>query len=587
MADAPRSSVARTATANSLPSRIGSYRILRRLGEGGMGVVYLGTDDALGRDAAVKVMLPKAASNPITRERFLREGRAMAKIRSPYVVEVYQVGEDNGVPYIAMEYLAGMSVEDRIKSGETMPIPEVIRIIREAALGLAAAHLPGLVHRDIKPSNLWLQVPSGRVKVLDFGLARDPQADTNLTRAGTVLGTPAYMAPEQARGLPVDCRTDLFSLGAVAYHLLTGKSPFLGKNAVETLTRVVTEEPAPIRDLRPDIPDSLVAVLSRLLSKDAAGRYATAQDLADALEPPRRAPTDTLPLQLPATTPSLALAVPGVANGEAASSEKSQIRSREGWGALDPTSSRPRRRPFAWGPVLGLMFAVAAAGVVYAALTLERPASPTSSSEPPPVTVGEPPPLVQPSPDGRALADWAVRRGYAFRIAGHKETLRNTTTVPAGPIPVTLLLFEKGKFLDLTPEDRKFFFPPDSWTDTDLLRLKSDPAMAKLRLGVINSPLVSDQGILALETRTGTRYLDLRGTKVTDRGVEVTRKMPALERISIADTAVGDVGLIKLSEHPKLRWVDARGSQVTKDGVNIFKANRRDCEVLTSLREGR
>ncbi len=568
MADPPKRSRGKSATAD-LPERIGPYRIVRRIGEGGMGVVYLGTDAAAGRDAAVKVMLAKAAANPISRERFLREGRAMARIQSPHVVAVYDVGEDDGVPYIAMEYLAGMSVEDRLKAPEPVAVPEAQRIVREAALGLAAAHVPGLVHRDIKPSNLWLEVPSGRVKVLDFGLARDPQAETNLTRAGTVLGTPAYMAPEQARGLPVDARTDLFSLGAVGYHLLAGKSPFLGKNAVETLTRVVTEEPPPLRAARPDVTEPLATVIDKLLRKDPAARYATAREVAEALAP---VPPPTAPQTPSAVAPPPAPRVAALPE---------PLAERDEFGSS--SSYRLRRRRFPWTPVLALVFATAAAGVFFAALSYQSDLPPATAPEPP-----APPPATAPvsgsNPDGgRALADWAVRRGYAVRVEGNPAALRDTTQLPSGPVSVLAVLVDKGTVL-LTPEDQKFFRPPNAWTDADLERSKSDPAAAKVRLVVVNSPAVTDAGVAALAARTGVQYLDLRATGVTDRGLQVAANMKDLVRLSVADTSVGDAGLVGLSQLPKLMWVDARGSKVTRDGVKIFQRDKPGRVVLTDTK---
>lgn len=546
------------------PERIGPYRVLRRIGEGGMGAVFLGHDDDAGRDAAIKVMLPKAAANPTSRERFLREGRAMAKIASPHVVAVYHVGEDNGVPYIAMEYLAGLSVEDRLKSADPIPLPEVVRIVVEAAAGLAAAHAPGLVHRDIKPSNLWLEVPSGRVKVLDFGLARDPLAETNITRAGAVLGTPAYMAPEQARGLPVDGRTDLFSLGVVAYHLVTGVSPFLGRNTVETLTRVVSEDPPPVRTLRPDVPEHLGRVIDRLIQKDPDGRFATAQEVAAALAPPPP---------------------PGFAS--ATVFPPAPVAPPDPLADLTEVPRRPRRGSFPWTLVAVLVFVVGSGAMFYAAVTLDRttPTGPTSRpTAPDPPT---PPRSADPIPvvfdPGRPLADWAVRRGYAFRI-GESGDLRDSATLPPGPAEVTAVVIT-GKILAVTADDRKFFRPPDAWTDGDLIATRNFPTAAKVRLVVVNSTGVTDTGVAALGTRTGVVYLDLRSTGVTDRGMAVVTKMPGLERLSVADTAVGNAGLDVLRQCPALRWVDLRGSRVTPDAVRLFRKDRPACDVLADARE--
>src|SRR5262245_42026123 len=183
--------------------RLGGYVLLQPLGQGGMGEVYLAVDAVLGRRVAVKVMRPDIAARPGFRDKFLREARAAAALQHDHVVPIYHVGEDGGVPFIAMPLLQGESLEDRLGREGRLPAAEVARVGREVAEGLAAAHAAGLVHRDVKPANLWLEAPGGRVKVLDFGLARPVEAG-GLTQSGAVLGTPQYMAPEQGDGRPVD-----------------------------------------------------------------------------------------------------------------------------------------------------------------------------------------------------------------------------------------------------------------------------------------------------------------------------------------------------------------------------------------------
>ncbi len=209
--------------------RLGRYRVLKRLGAGGMGAVFLAFDDGLRRRLALKVMLPKYAAHPAARNRFLREARTAAAVRSPHVVSIHDVDEDNGVPFIAMEYLEGTPLDRFLTQTSGLTVPQVVRIGREAAAGLAAAHAAGLVHRDVKPANLWLQSPHGKVKLLDFGLAREEVEDDPLTGTGDVVGTPAYMSPEQARGEHVDSRTDLFSLGVVLYRLCAGATRSPGR----------------------------------------------------------------------------------------------------------------------------------------------------------------------------------------------------------------------------------------------------------------------------------------------------------------------------------------------------------------------
>jgi serine/threonine protein kinase/WD40 repeat protein len=262
---------------------LGPYRLVKQLGAGGMGAVYLATDTRLGRKLALKVMLPEFAADPGARERFLREARAAAQISHDNVVTVYEADERDGVPYIAMQFLQGYPLDDYLRNKGAPALAHVIRIAREAALGLAAAHELGLVHRDIKPANLWLEAPNGRVKVLDFGLAKPIGSDAELTKSGVVVGTPAYMSPEQARGQKVDHRTDLFSLGAVLYRLCTGQLPFDGPNVMAVLMALGSDDPTPVRELNPAVPESLAQLIHQLLTKKPDARPQTAAEVAKRL----------------------------------------------------------------------------------------------------------------------------------------------------------------------------------------------------------------------------------------------------------------------------------------------------------------
>jgi serine/threonine protein kinase len=262
---------------------LGPYRVLKKLGKGGMGAVYLALDSRLERQLALKVMLPEFAADLDAKGRFLREARAAAKITHDNVVIVHEADERDGVPYIAMQFLQGYPLDQYLKTKGPPPLPHVIRIGRETALGLAAAHALGMVHRDIKPANLWLEAPNGRVKVLDFGLAKPVGCESELTRSGTMVGTPAYMSPEQARGLKVDHRTDLYSLGAVLYRLCTGTTPFAGEHVMAVLAAVLTDEPTPVRELNPGVPESLARLIHQLLAKKPEQRPQTADEVAKLL----------------------------------------------------------------------------------------------------------------------------------------------------------------------------------------------------------------------------------------------------------------------------------------------------------------
>ena len=264
------------AARSDLPARIGRYRVTGLLGRGGMGVVYRADDPDLGRAVALKVLGPRFAADPDARVRFVREGRAAAGVKGDHVVAVYDAGEAAGVPYLAMELLAGESVGDWLRRTDAVPEAEVLRVGREAALGLLAAHAKGLVHRDIKPTNLWLEAPGRRVKVLDFGLAvGEAGGDPRLTRDGFVVGTPGYLAPEQADGRPLDARTDLFALGCVLYRLATGRTAFAGDTPLALLNDLATRTPPPPRRVNPAVSPALSDLIVRLLARNPTDRPAS------------------------------------------------------------------------------------------------------------------------------------------------------------------------------------------------------------------------------------------------------------------------------------------------------------------------
>lgn len=268
-------------TAQDELGRLGPYRVVRPLGSGGMGIVFQAEDTRLLRPVALKVLQPTVAADQSVRERFLREARTLAALRCDHVVTVYEAGTANGVTFLAMELLHGESL-DTLRERRGVPtVPELLRIAREATEGLAEAHAKRFIHRDVKPSNLWVET-SGRVKLLDFGLAQ-AAGGTRLTRQGEALGTPAFMAPEQARGEPLDPRSDLFSLGAVLYWLATEHSPFQGKDPYNTLLAVMTREPTPPHELNPALPQDLSELVMRMLEKDPDRRPKTSREVVDAL----------------------------------------------------------------------------------------------------------------------------------------------------------------------------------------------------------------------------------------------------------------------------------------------------------------
>jgi serine/threonine-protein kinase len=270
--------------------QLGQYVLKRRLGAGAMGEVYLAEHRLLKRPCAVKIIRPERASDPQLLRRFEREVQATALLSHYHTVEIYDYGHtDDGTFYYVMEYLPGLSLEELVARYGPLPPARAVHFLRQLCGALREAHAAGLVHRDIKPSNVIACSPGGLqdiVKLLDFGLVRPPGvgAATRLTQEGLILGTPEFMSPEQARGRPaLDARSDLYSLGALAYFLLTGRSPFAGKSTLETLTAHLYESPAPPRDQAPDVPADLEAVVLRCLAKEPGERYPDAEGLDRAL----------------------------------------------------------------------------------------------------------------------------------------------------------------------------------------------------------------------------------------------------------------------------------------------------------------
>jgi len=269
---------------------LGPYDVLKVLGVGGMGVVFQAYDPQLERLVALKAMLPALAASASARQRFLREAKATAAIKHDHIVTIYQVGEDRGVPFLAMEFLEGEPLDVRLgrerwgAAASPLPLREALRIAREIADGLDAAHQRGLIHRDVKPANVWLEGDRRRVKILDFGLARAVTDNANLTQEGAIVGTPAYMAPEQIGGKPVDARSDLFSLGCVIYRMTTGEPPFKGIGAISTFLAISTETPALPRERNPSLPAAASDLVMRLLAKNADNRPASARAVVEAIQ---------------------------------------------------------------------------------------------------------------------------------------------------------------------------------------------------------------------------------------------------------------------------------------------------------------
>ncbi len=504
--------------------RLGSYRVLKVLGAGGMGVVFQAEDPRLNRMVALKVMLPALAASGSNKERFIREARAAAAIEHDHIVAIFQVDEDRGVPFITMPLLRGEALEDRLKRQRKLPLPEALRIAKETAEGLAAAHERNMIHRDIKPANIWLEGEKGRVKILDFGLARRKSDNANLTQQGAILGTPSYMAPEQANGRKVDLRADLFSLACVLYRMTTGQLPFTGADAIATLIAVTTAQPRPPRQLNPDLPPALSRLILRLLAKDPINRPASAHEVIEELEDIAREPATAALLSGRASgeddEPTLAEVLPARA-----------ARSRR---EVSPSGSP--RRLWPWFAGVGGLAAVALVALVVLAVLLKRNASVTSrtpevagqtvppetkriaagNNTPQPLAIDKPPPRRPPMenpPPGpgerdRAVAEWVVSMGGTVGVKPEDGRPTYNTNhrdfLPKGPFHLQQIFFRDNQRIK----------------DDDLQRFNGLKNLDWILL--VNTP-ITDAGLAHLKDVPKLYTVEIKQTPVTEAGIQKLR----------------------------------------------------------------
>jgi Leucine-rich repeat (LRR) protein len=512
--------------------RLGLYRVLGVLGQGGMGVVFHAEDSHLRRPVALKLLRPGAAADAPARERFLREARAAAGLEHEHIVPVYQAGEASGVPFLAMPLLAGESLEARLRRAGPLPAAEALRLGRQLARGLAHAHGRGVMHRDVKPANVWLEEladepgagggPGWRARLLDFGLAR-AAGDVSLTATGAVLGTPAYMAPEQAEGQPTGPRSDLYSLGAVLYQACTGQPPFTGENALAILTALAIEEPRPVRELSPSVPAALADLVMELLAKDPAARPTSARAVADRLAAIERRP------------------------------------------AAQP--ARPRRKgPLAATVLLALLTtAYLFGGPAVRFLTnqgkevgttrLNPDVTPTApgrpTERPPPVA-----PTTAPTTDrDREAAAWVLSLGnwVLIRVGDAERWVGGAPRdLPAGPFQLV------GANLWANPRVH------DAW-------LVNFRGLAHLRTLTLLAVPVGDAGVAHLRDLPALTELNLAFTRVTDAGLEHLRGLTNLTELSLTETRVTDAGLEHLAGLPNLALLRLSGTRVTDRGLTCLR----------------
>jgi serine/threonine protein kinase len=521
--------------------RLGGYRVLKVLGTGGMGMVLLAEDPALRRSVALKVMRPELAGSS-SRQRFLREAQAAAGVEHVNIVAIHQVGEDRGVPFIAMAFLKGESLETRLARDRTVPPAESVRVARQVAEGLAAAHDGGLIHRDIKPANIWLERPSGLVKILDFGLARVSDADVRLTHSGMIVGTPAYMAPEQASGSPLDARTDLFSLGCVLYQMCTGERPFKGRDTISTLLSITSDVPRAVRELNPSVPQPVADFVTRLLAKNPAERPQSARAAADEL-----------------------------AAIEAGSASKRPAHTGRGR---------------ALAAVLMALGLLVPAGYFFGRPLLNGHATGSTDTEPKTPATSE----TAPSAD-RTATKWVQSVGgtAAIHVPSRQSSVSVRKTTPLPDEPFELVEVDLSKCDGVTDAGLEAIRDLQSLAELNLNGtsvgsggLKFIPTGGSLTVLNLDGTRVTDDGLARLERMTSLLHLDLAGTPITDAGLAHLKQLRHLKTLSLANTSIGDPGLDSLHGLVRLEKLDLRRTKVTPKGALLMKRAVPKCLLDTT-----
>ncbi len=291
------------ASSSLVGSRVGPYLISKRLGEGGVGEVFKGVDEMLKREVAIKVLHPEFAADPVFVKRFSREAQLHAKLSHPNVATVHALLHEEGdKQFMVMEYVAGISLDEFVRSGGPVPVGRALSIFRRALDGIEHAHRNGIVHRDIKPANIMV-ADSGEVKVMDFGIARALECREQLTRIGQVAGTAKAMSPEQIRGAEADVRSDIYSLGIVLYTLLAGRAPFDADSDIALMRAQLEQAPPPLRALAADVPPEVEAAVMRALQKDPSARFQTVGEFSHALDASAGADATTKAMPRPSRAP--------------------------------------------------------------------------------------------------------------------------------------------------------------------------------------------------------------------------------------------------------------------------------------------
>jgi len=600
--------------------RLGKFRVLAVLGRGGMGVVFRAHDPHLDRIVALKAMLPSLASSPSAKERFFREAKAAAALKHANIVTIHDVGEDRGAPFLAMEFLEGESLDDRVKRAAPFPAADVARIGKAIAAGLAAAHQKGLIHRDMKPGNIWLEGDDGQVKLLDFGLARAMAEQTNLTQSGAIVGTPAYMAPEQATGKKVDHRCDLFSLGCVLYRMCTGEMAFKGPDTIAIIASLGLENPPPPSSLNPRIPARLEKLVMKLLAKKPDDRPASAQAVATELQ----AIFDEMHSRSETTAPLAEAVVDPWAGIDEESGEHE---------AGMPTEAMPRATAAAKLPRRGksLLIAAALLVVLIAASAFiivknrdgkkipvpEQDASKaaTRPHRTAPNTPDKLKPLQIAGPDlHRKVAEWVLQRKTReiYLRRGGIDSLLTGEKLPEGEFEIGSISFEllSPEELDpimaqmlsaLSPKVGKHLsLSSNNWNDSTLRELIPQLREISSLYLYINSPAgISDDGLKNLLELQNLIGIYLSQPNITDKAIRTLQKLPNLHQVGLVGIPTTDATVDLLVSSRKFIHLTLIGTGATPSCLDSILNNQQleclrlggvalkdsDLPKLTSLRK--
>ncbi|MBI3862080.1 MAG: protein kinase [Planctomycetia bacterium] len=598
---------------------LGKYKKLELIGLGGMGAVYRAVQPGIGRTVALKVMHKQVLQQPKAIERFLREIRSAAAVDDPNIVRAYDANCENDTYYLVMEYAAGKNLKSWIKEQKSLPIGWSCECIRQAALGLQHAHELGMLHRDIKPSNLLVtQGDDGLpvVKILDLGLARfasEAPQDGELTKSGQVLGTPDYMAPEQARdSKSADIRADIFSLGCTLFELLTGKLPFGGSTIMEKLMARATEDARPLRSLRSDIPLELEAIVARMLSRDPNQRYSTPADVAQALAPYSVGTAGKLPprpaAKGPATDPLPTLDAHTDSTFKALHAEITSIAAQKHAAnrSSGPESAQPR-----WLKTAAALVAAVLVLVVVATLVGKKK-SPTGGngdslqSSAKDSTEGN---SHDASDDSDASSESTARQAArrVFKLGGtvevavgqrrgtprsgsarwaglDRQMARSVGELPKGNFEIAAVRGLGGISLDARDlrdlarlgDLESLSLAENRFSDPDLAELSKLKSLERLDLA--DTP-ISDAGVAHVVNIPALKALDLSRTRISGRALESLASLRSLTELSLAGNRIRDGDLRELKKLPQLAVLNLAATDVQGPGLQ----NLRSLQNLKSL----